>query len=64
MLYEQVATEVNGSDLVNGELTQDADEQNESDQNNSVPTTPSHSGPTTPVTPRNTTLRISVYVSP
>ena len=62
VLYEQVAAEVNGTDLMNGELNEEGDEQNGEDTGVSPPSSPSRSVQTTPVTPKNTNLRVSVYV--
>ena len=62
VLYEQVAAEVNGTDLMNGELNEEGDEQNGEEASVSVPSSPSKSVPTTPVTPKNTNLRVSVCV--
>ena len=62
VLYEQVAAEANGADVMNGELNEEGDENNEDDTNVLVPSSPSASIPTTPVTPTNINLRVSVYV--
>ena len=60
VLYEQVAAEANGADVMNGELNEEGDEQNKEDTSVLVQSSPSASIPTTPVTPKNTNLRVSV----
>ena len=60
VLYEQVAAEANGAEVMNGEFNEEGDEQNKEDTSVLVQSSPSAGIPTTPVTPKNTNLRVSV----